>query len=139
MKKNDPISNIMTKQPMTVHTGQKVSEVRRLMADQRFHHVPVVSGEKLLGLISASDVLAIRVDGVGADDRAMDAYLDQQFTIEAIMHKDLKTLKTTDTVRDAATALAEGSFHALPVVDAEQQLRGIVTSTDLVRYLLDQY
>ncbi|MCA9647487.1 MAG: CBS domain-containing protein, partial [Myxococcales bacterium] len=53
--------------------------------------------------------------------------------------KDLRTLKTTDSVRDAAGELAGGSFHALPVVDGENRLQGIVTSTDLVRYLLDQY
>ncbi|MEZ4375461.1 MAG: HPP family protein [Polyangiaceae bacterium] len=139
MKKNDPISHLMTKNPATVHTRQNVSDVRRLMTENRFHHVPVVSGDKLLGMVSASDLLAIRVEGVGADDRAMDAYLDQQFTIEGIMCKDLRKLKTTDTVRDAAGVLAGGSFHALPVVDAEDRLQGIVTSTDLVRYLLDQY
>ena len=139
MKKNDPIAKLMTKDPVTVHTGQKVSDVRKIMADSGFHHVPVVSGDKLLGIISASDILGISVEGVGSDERSMDAYLDHQFSLETLMRKDLKTIKANGTVRDAASVLADGSFHALPVVNADGKLEGIVTSTDLIRYLHDQY
>jgi CBS domain-containing protein len=39
-------------------------------------------------------------------------------------------------VRDAARILAEANFHALPVVDGEN-LVGIVTSTDLLKFLAD--
>lgn len=139
MKKNESISKVMTAAPVSVHTQQKPSDVRRLIAEHKFHHVPVVSGKKLLGIISASDMLGVSVEGVGSDQRSMDAYLDHQFTVEGLMHKDLATLTTKDTVRSAADALSEGSFHALPVVDDEGNLEGIVTSTDLIRFLRDQY
>jgi len=139
MKKNEPVSKIMTENPVTVHTQQKPSDVRKVIADNKFHHIPVVSGTKLLGLIAASDMLAVSVEGTGADQRSMDAYLDHQFTIETLMATDLQTLTPSATVREAADALCDGSFHALPVVDEQGDLKGIVTSTDLIRHLRDQY
>lgn len=129
----------MTSNPTTVHTQQKPSDVRKIMAEHKFHHVPVVSGEKLLGIISASDMLGVSVEGIETDQRSMDAYLDHQFTIEGLMHSNLKTLTENSTIRDAADALADGSFHALPVVNDAGNLQGIVTSTDLIRYLREQY
>jgi len=139
MKRNEPVSKIMTTNPVTVHTKQKPSDVRRAMAENKCHHLPVVSGAKLLGLITASDMLGVSVEGTGADQRSMDAYLDHQFTIETLMAKDLRTLAPNATIREAADALCDGSFHALPVIDDDGELKGIVTSTDLIRHLRDQY
>lgn len=139
MKKNIPIEKILTRDVVTVHVGQAVSDVRKLFATQGFHHVPVVSGRKLIGLLSAADILGISVEGVGSDERSMDAYLDHQFSIEKLMKKDLKTLSLKSTVADAAEILSDGSFHAVPVVDEKDDLLGLVTSTDLIRYLRDLF
>lgn len=113
----------------TVSVTQKLGEVRRLMSDEGILHVPVVSGRKLVGIISATDMLRLSLSAHGAHEPS----------IEQVMRTDLVTLEASDTVRDAARHLRAGQFHALPVVDDEQQLVGIVTSTDLVRYLYDQY
>lgn len=135
MKKNEPISKILTKDVETVHVGMAVSDVRKLFAHKGFHHVPVVSGEKLVGMITASDVLGITVEGVGADDRSMDAYLDHRFTIEELMTRELRTLPVKSTIADAAELLSEGDYHAIPVVNDAGGLEGLVTSTDLIRFL----
>ncbi len=139
MKKNEPIDQILTRDVATATIDQKVSDVRKLLATSGFHHVPVISGKKLIGLISASDILGISVEGVGSDVRSMDAYLDHQFSIEGLMKKDLRTLPVKSTIADAAEALSDGSIHAVPIVDAEGQLAGLVTSTDLIRFLRDQF
>ncbi len=139
MKKNEPISKILTRDVATTHTSQKVSDVRKMLTTEGFHHVPVVSGKKLLGMISASDILGISVEGVGSDDRSMDAYLDHQFSIEKLMRTGLTTLAPSSTIADAADALSDGSFHAVPVVDGDGNLEGLVTSTDLIRFLRDQF
>jgi len=139
MKKNEPIEKVLTRDVMTTHTGQKVSDVRKIFAQNAFHHMPVVSGKKLIGLISASDILGISVEGVGSDERSMDAYLDHQFSIEKLMRTDLRTLPEKARIADAAEILSDGQFHAIPVVDGDENLIGIVTSTDLVRYLRDLF
>lgn len=139
MKKNERIDQILTREIVTVHVGQKVSDVRKIFAKERFHHVPVVSGKKLIGIVSASDILGISVEGIGSDDRSMDAYIDHQFSIEGLMKKDLKTLSPKSTIAEAAELLSDGSFHAVPVVDENGDLAGLVTSTDLIRYLRDLF
>jgi len=138
MKKNEKIDQILTREIVTVHVCQKVSDVRKIFAEQGFHHVPVVSGQKLIGIVSASDILGISVEGVGSDERSMDAYIDHQFSIEGLMKTDLKTLSTKSTIADAADVLSDGNFHAIPVVDGNE-LVGLVTSTDLIRFLRDQF
>ena len=139
MKKNEKIDQILTRETVTVHVGQKVSDVRKIFAKHGFHHVPVVSGKKLIGIVSASDILGISVEGVGSDERSMDAYIDHQFSIEGLMRKDLKTLSYRSTIADAAEVLSDGNFHAVPVVDENDGLVGLVTSTDLIRYLRDLF
>ena len=139
MKKNQKIDQILTRETVTVHVGQKVSDVRKIFAKHGFHHVPVVSGKKLIGIVSASDILGISVEGVGSDERSMDAYIDHQFSIEGLMRKDLKTLTYKSTIADAAEVLSDGNFHAVPVVDENDDLVGLVTSTDLIRYLRDLF
>ena len=58
--------------------------------------------------------------------------------VEQVMAKNLISVSSQTTIKDAAEILAKKEFHALPVVDNEK-LVGILTTTDLINYLLDQY
>ncbi len=139
MKRNEPVSHIMTRDLETVHVGQKLSEVRRMLATNPYHHVPVVNGDKLIGLISSTDMVRLSLEIFGVDQRAVDVMLDTQHTIETVMTQMLTTIGSKDTIRQAAEVLGEGRFHSLPVVDEHGKLLGMVTSTDVIRYLLAQY
>lgn len=139
MKRNEPLSTVMSTELTTVNVTHKLSEVRKLLAERGIHHVPVVSGTKLVGLISATDMIRVSFSAYGADARAVDAMLDHEFSVEKVMSTELTTLSSTQKVRDAAAVLASGSFHSVPVVDDSHNLVGIVTSTDLIRYLADQF
>jgi CBS domain-containing protein len=129
----------MSTEILTVHAAQKVSEVHKLLADNRVHHVPVVNGNKLTGLISSTDMMKLSLDAYGTPDSANTAYFDSQFSIDDVMSSDLVTIKADDAIRSAAEMLSTGTRHSLPVVDDDGALVGIVTTTDLVQYLLDQY
>ena len=59
-------------------------------------------------------------------------------TIEQVMAKNLISVGSTTTIKDVAYILANNEFHALPVVD-DWKLVGIVTTTDLINYLIDMY
>ena len=137
MKKNEPVSHIASSALVTVQVGQKLSEVRKLLQANPIHHIPVVNGQKLVGLLSTVDLSTLSLLGFGADERSDDAVLDSQFLIEKVMSKNLMTVKPTSSIRQVAEILATGDFHAVPVVDHEGNLKGIVTSTDLIRYLLN--
>ena len=139
MRKNDPISNIMASNVEAVQDGQPLSDIYKLMCNTGVHHVPVLKGKQLVGLVSFTDMMKMDLALTGVDAHTIDKVMDQQFTIPDVMSTDLVTLGTGQTVRDAAEKLGEGDFHSLPVTDGDNTLVGIVTSTDLIRYLSDQY
>lgn len=139
MKRNEPVSHIMSTNLVTVHHGDPISKVRKLMEETGIHHVPVVSGENIVGIISWSDILRLSfADAFNADVRAVDAALDHSKKIEDVMKKEPFTIPQDGKIREAAEVLARGDFHALPVVSG-RKLVGIVTSSDLIKYLLDQF
>jgi CBS domain-containing protein len=138
MRKHEPITKIMSTNLVTVHHGDPVSKVRQLAAERGVHHIPVVSGDQLVGIISWSDILRLNFgDTFQTDQRTVDATLDHTFTLEQIMQKNPITLSDTASVRDAAEILARGEFHAVPVVNGTK-LVGIVSTTDLINHLLEQ-
>jgi CBS domain-containing membrane protein len=139
MRHNEPVSNIMSSQIQTVHTAQKVSDVYRLLTENKIHHVPVVDGNALVGVISSTDMMKLSLDAYGTPDAANTEYLDSQFSIPDIMTTDLITVGHDDSIRLAAEKLSVGTYHSLPVIGSDDQLVGIVTTTDLVNYLLAQY
>ena len=139
MKKNTPVSTIMSSDVAVVQEGEPLSKVRQTMCDRHVHHVPIVSGKKLVGLVSFTDLMKINLVINGADERSIGAIIDQNFSIRDIMSTDLITVKESDPVRHAAELLIKGHFHSLPVVDGNANLAGILTSTDLIRHLHEQY
>ena len=139
MRKNEPVNNIMSNNITAVQVGQLLSEVRHKMVDGNIHHIPVLSGKTLVGMVSFADMMKLNVVINGADDRTIDAMIDQQFNIGDIMSTGLATLDTTDPIRQAAELLSENNFHAVPVINGNSELQGIVTSSDLIRYLSNQY
>jgi CBS domain-containing protein len=52
-----PVSEIMTSSVVTVQPDQTIAECMALMTEKRFRHLPVVEGERLVGLISIGDVV----------------------------------------------------------------------------------
>jgi CBS domain-containing protein len=62
-------------------------------------------------------------------------------TIGQVMSHKPRVVKSNDTIKTVAEILSNEEFHALPVVDEKDEsvLVGIVTTTDVIKYLLEQY
>jgi CBS domain-containing protein len=135
MKRDEPVAAVMTKHPRSVQVTGQIGEVRSALADHRLHHLPVVDGEKLVGMISTTDLLEFGFEPRDSHND-LDDYLNKHFSIPQIMQTELVTIPSDSTVRDAARALTTGNLHAVPVVGDNNKLLGIVTSTDIVSYLL---
>lgn len=139
MRKNDPVSHLMTKEVITLQLNAPLSAARKMFEDSGVHHLPVVDGERLVGILTWSDFLRVSFGEFGNQDaRSLDAVLDHTYKLADVMHASPQTIPVNGTVRDAAQVLSSGNFHSLPVVDGEK-LCGLVTSSDLIRYLLEQY
>jgi len=137
MKKREQVSKIMTPNPITVNTTNKVSDVAKIFAEKNIHHIPVVSGSDLIGMISKTDIDKVSFVTNLQDEKANTAIYDS-LEIEQVMTSQLDTVQQDDQIRDAASLLAGGRYHAIPVLEGEK-LQGIVTSTDVINYLLEQY
>jgi len=139
MRKNDPVSHIMTKDVVTLDLNDPLSKARALFEQTGVHHLPVMHGSELAGVLAWSDFLRVSFGEFGnQDSRSLDAVLDHTYRLTDVMKTEPMTIPVSGTVRDAANVLSRGEFHSLPVVDG-QKLAGIVTSTDLIRYLVEQY
>ncbi len=127
----------MTTEPDTIERSSPISEAYTILERAPFHHLIVVEGDEPVDMVASSDVLRLVYDVDGTDAKRLRTYLDHQFTIDDAMTEDLRTLPSTATVQEAAAAMADGQTHSVVVVD-EGKLAGIVTTTDLVRYVRDQ-
>lgn len=137
MKKRTPISKIMSNDIITVNKTQSIREVSDIIEDRNIHHVPVVSGDKVIGMLSKVDLQKISFVNSYDNDGLTTAMYDN-LNIEQVMTKDVKVVQKSDTIYEVATILSKNEFHSLPVVE-EEKLVGIVTTTDLIKYLVDQY
>jgi CBS domain-containing protein len=55
--KDTPVSDIMTKELLTVNPGDSVANCMRIMTEKRVRHLPVLEGTKLVGILSIGDVV----------------------------------------------------------------------------------
>ena len=137
MKKREPVSKIMTPNIKTVNQSNTLHDVKSLLDQEHFHHVPVVSGHNIVGMLSKTDLQKISfINTVDGDD--LTTVMFDNLTIEQVMTKNVETVQTTDTIHDVALTLSKNQFHALPVMEGNN-LAGIVTTTDLIDYLIEQY
>ena len=127
--RNEKISRIMSEWPATVAPDNPLSEARELFETHKIHHLPVIDDGALVGILSASDFLKLHLLDEGSPSLP-------QARVRHVMHRNPVVINADASLRDAAEKLAVGEFHALPVIDDDAQLVGIVTTSDLLEFLL---
>ena len=140
MKKRESVRHIMATEPLVLHLNDGLSEAEKLFKTHHVRHLPVVSGDKIVGILSMTDLARISfVDSYDPNDFSVDTSVYSLFSLEQIMVRNPKCTSEKATIKEVAEIFLEASFHALPVVDAANKLIGIVTTTDLIKYLVEQY
>lgn len=139
MQDRIPVSTIMSTQLVVLNTTDSLEKAENLFNKHRIRHIPVIEGRKIVGMLSLTDLLRISfADGAYEDEDEVESVVYDMFTITQVMAKAIRTVGSDTTIREVAEILSKEEFHALPVVD-NNELIGIVTTTDLIRYLLKQY
>lgn len=139
MKKNVPVSTIMTSNVVKLNLSDSLTKAESLFKKHNIRHIPVVKGDHIVGMLSYTDLLRISfVDAVFDDEEIVDSTVYNMFTVEQVMAKNLIKVSPDTFIKEVAEILSQREFHALPVVQNEK-LVGIVTTTDLIKYLIDHY
>jgi CBS domain-containing protein len=133
MNWSQPVRNLMTAEPRAIGVDASPSEVRALLEEQLFHHLPVLDGDVLVGIVSAVDLARVSLGAWVENPATVGAWLDAHFRIRDLMTFEPECIGADDPVRRAADKLSAGTFHSLPVLDDEGRLVGMLTSTDLIR------
>lgn len=139
MRNGTPISAIMTKNVITLNTNDSLEHAEQLFKSNHIRHIPVVENKNIIGMLSYTDLLRISfADAVDDSEAYVDTIVYNMFTIEKVMAKNIVSVAPIATIKEVAELLAIKEFHAIPIVQ-DEKLVGIVTTTDLINYLLDQF
>lgn len=115
----------MTEKPYCVTADELLDSVASAMREGHFRHAPVVASDgRLLGMVSDRDL------------REQKGFLTST-KVTAVISEPAIALKPEDPIEDAAHIMLEHHIGALPVVDSERRVVGILTSDDLLRAFLD--
>ncbi|MFC2147229.1 MAG: CBS domain-containing protein [Eudoraea sp.] len=133
-----PVSNIMTTNLITLDVKESLDKAEHLFKKYKIRHIPVIENEKIIGMISLNDILRISfADGAYREEENISSSIYEMFTIRQLMIGNLETVSPDTTIKEVAELLVKREFHSLPVVE-KGKLKGMVTTTDLIKYLLKQ-
>lgn len=138
MKKREPISHIMTKTVVTANEKDDLKTVVEKLRKNTIRHIPIVKGKEVIGIISRTDINRLTFGALFEGQEGADEAILDMLTVSQIMTSKPKTVSSEMIIRDLAEIFVKEDFHALPVVD-QGELKGIVTTTDVIKYLLEQY
>ena len=122
------IEAIMSTNLITVTPSATLAEARTLMHENRIHHIPVVEGDRLVGLITLTNVLAATDSFLRDPKNRIHA---NDISIKDAMVDDVATVDVSASLRQAALFLEKHKIGCLPVMD-DRKLVGIITDTDFV-------
>jgi CBS domain-containing protein len=130
------VNDYMTSRVVTIDPETSLMEVQRVMGVERIRALPVMKEEKLVGLITRTDVLSV-------DPSRLVGYLNQETSLkilnrkaEEFMTRELITVHPDLDIIEATRLMLEHKIHCLPVMSKDNHLVGIITESDLFRLVI---
>jgi CBS domain-containing protein len=116
------IRDAMTSNPRGVETSTPVVEAARLMKSEDVGSLPILEGERLVGMVTDRDIV-LRVVAEGKDM--------QSSTVGEIASRDLVTVDPQQDLDEALRLMAQHQVRRLPVVEEDGRLVGILAQADV--------
>lgn len=121
----------MSCDPVAVAPDTTVADARLVLEEQRIRHLPVVDNGLLIGIVSDRDVgINVRALRAAVRKSTVVDLLDDDRPVEAVMSTSPHVIDADATVAEAARVLVSRRIHALPVINDDRELVGIITSVD---------
>ena len=133
------VSRSMTRGVISIEPDRTVIEAQELMADNSIRHLPGVDPDNLLvGIVTDRDIRSALPnrylqDGIGAEQKSKLAKLK----VSDIMTRKVISISPTYTIQDALLMIQNAKVGALPVVDEDGHLTGILSVRDLLRAFIN--
>lgn len=122
------VKEFMTSNPIVLAPSEDVTKAFNLLLEKRVRQAPVVEKGELVGIVSDRDLRMAMVQNQKINN----------ITVGFVMTKDPVTVTEDCTMSDASKVLGVGKFNAIPVIEDTGKLKGIISTTDIIKCFLDQ-
>ena len=129
------VSRSMTRKVITVGPQANIFEAQELMAQNQIRHLPVIEENgRLLGIVTDRDIRsALPYNFFKKPPSKEEKKNFSQLKIDEIMTREPITISPSHTIQDALLIIQDARVGALPVVDEDRKLKGIISVRDLLR------
>ena len=136
VKAEPSVRDIMTSSPVSLQKDDKLSLAEEVMTGGRIRHLPILDGERLVGVLSEGDLFhsAFKVLHFRPDEQRK---FVKSLKVEDVMSKQVVSVPADTSIRAAARLMMEKKLGSLPVVEGER-LVGLVTKSDMLRCLAER-
>ena len=133
------VTNVMTKNVITVHEDTCLTEVYSILKENVIHHIPVVNDQKeMTGIISFQDIVQLfhpstvynHPKGWEKTNHVLETLLAKE-----VMTKEVFGLPPTSKMKDAAKLLMRNDFHCVPIL-LKKRVVGMITTLDIIHYTM---
>lgn len=136
MLENVKVREWMTSPVVSVSPTTPISNAHQIMKENGIRRLPVVDGERVVGIITIGDVREASPSDATTLSIWELNYLWAQLTVEKVMSHKVITIKQDKPILDAAESMLNSKVSGLPVLDDAGKLVGMITESDIFRMLI---
>jgi len=125
-------ADIMTTNVVTLDEGESLDRLDEALKLLRFRHMPVVQGDRLIGMVTERDLLRVSASSLLPHRSKQDAFLHERFRVADIMTEDVQTARPDTPLVELAQRMRSGKLGCMPIVDDAHVVVGIITEADFV-------
>jgi len=133
------VSRSMTRKVITAGPETGIFEAQELMTQSKIRHLPVIETDgRLVGIVTDRDIRsALPYEFFKKHPSMQEKEKFSKLQIKDIISKNPITISPTYTIQDALLMIQDAKVGALPVVDEENRLTGIISVRDLLRAFIN--
>ena len=129
------VSDWMSRGVLAVEAFDSIAVARQVMAKHRVNQLPVVEGEKLVGIVTDRDIRDAYPTSIMINRAKEIDQFAESHTIEEFMSYNVMSVRPQTPLAAAIKLLRRHRIGSLPVVEKEK-LVGIITRSDILDFIL---
>jgi CBS-domain-containing membrane protein len=130
------VSQVMQREVVSLGPGDRLDLADDIMRLGRIRHMPVLDGDRVVGIVSSRDLLAASLSKTLDFDPQQRRTFMRSVDVSEVMTRDPVTIGPEASLQAAAQLMLEHRIGCLPVVKEGGRFAGLLTETDLIRTAL---